>query len=128
MEQKMNISEYLNAKLEQYDITEKEFVSRLPKGLFQVSKKWFSGNSKPNTKSRFEINKVIKELFLLKIINVNKELEVERSDILELLLEYYLDSEELNIDNLEERHNLEVSNLNKMIEEMKNFSTHSSVG
>ena len=112
------MSEYLNAKLEQYQITQKEFTNRLPKGLVQVSKKWFSGESKPNKKSRFEINKVVKELFLLEVIKANRELEVERQELLEMLMKYYIDAEELDVKNLESRHKSEVANLNKMIDEM----------
>ena len=116
------MSDYLNAKLEQYKITQKEFTNRLPKGLVQVSKKWFSGESKPNKKSRFEINRVVKELFLLEIIKANQELKVEHDEMLQMLLKYYIDAEELDVKNLESRHKSEVENLNKMMEEMINFN------
>lgn len=118
----MNMSDYLNAKLEQYKITQKDFTNRLPKGLVQVSKKWFSGESKPNKKSRFEINRVVKELFLLEIIKANQELKVEHDEMLKMLLKYYIDVEELDTKNLESRHKSEVENLNKMMEEMINFN------
>ena len=123
----MNMSEYLNAKLNQYNITQKQFTDRLPKGLVQVSKRWFSGESKPNKKSRFEINKVVKELFLLEIIRANREFEVEKETVLKMLLKYYIDAEQLDADNLDSRHQSEVTNLNKMIAEMESISVPDNV-
>ena len=114
----MNFKQYLDQKLIQFNVTEEEFISHMPKSYKKLAENWFAGVSKPNKKSRFEINSVFRKLFLIEVIKVNADLNLENKVLIEILTDYFVDQYELDPKELHEIHAYECQVVNDTIKRM----------
>jgi len=122
----MNFSSYLNQKLIQFNISKDTFIEQLPRSYKNLAENWFLGNSKPNRKSRLEINSVVRSYILKNVLLLNEELKLSNEVIINIIYEFFTDQYELNPNELESINDFEIVSFEFIMNSMKEAANNLS--